>query len=88
MNVMHLTNITPQVINYHGGEGIVAVWGTFGGANITVEVSFDGTTYMDLKDISNDTVAATTNEMWNIKVRNCKIRATSDDTTDVYVGIM
>jgi len=88
MNLIHLTNTTPQIINYHGGEGIVAIWGTFGGANITVEVSFDGTTYMSLKDVSNDTVSANNNEMWNIKVRNCKIKATASGNTNVYVGIM
>jgi len=41
--------------------GSVQISGTFGGATVTLQVSNDGTTWFDAKDLSGNTMDATSN---------------------------
>jgi hypothetical protein len=58
------TIVTLPVAAQAAVAGAVQFGGTFGGATIKLQVSNDGVTYFDMKDLSGTTISATANAIF------------------------
>ena len=78
-----------DTFNYSGGESTFAFFGTFSGATITVQASFDsGATFIDLYGPDGTVFEVTENLVQNIKLNGkCIMRFNSSGATNVTVEI-
>lgn len=61
----------------HTGLVTFATFGTFSGATVTPETSFDGgTTWIAIEDSSGDSLEHTADRVTNIEIGTCILRAT------------
>ena len=89
LTLLTAASSTPSTVFNWGGDGTVCVYGTWDGATVTIQVSPDGSTWIDLEDATfTDDIATNINlnDLWQIRANISSAGGSTSLTAEIRGG--